>query len=126
MRKRLNANAKLCVVSVAAAWMMLTVSRALGEDAAGYFVHIDPVTGKPTAPTPGTVAVPLDARTRYALSTSFAGLQRTPSPVPGGGYMINLQGRFQHGHVAIKDKRSGVLVPCLSGIPHDHDFEPTP
>jgi len=114
------------VVVAAATLTLLPISNAPAEDTAGFVVHIDPVTGKPTAPAPGVFPVMLDAKTRYAFSTSFEGLERQSSTVPGGGFFVDLEGRFQHGYVAAGDNLGAVKVPCISGIPHDEDYVWTP
>lgn len=47
------------------------------------------------------------------LSTSGEGLVVEPSPVPGGGQMIDLQGRFQHAATATVAGPDSVIVECL-------------
>jgi len=111
------------VVVAAATWTVLPVSNAPAEeDTAGFVVYIDPETGEPTVPSPGALPVQLNAKTRYAFSSSFEGLKRTSSPVPGGGITLHLEGRFQHGYVAAGDGGGGLKLPCISGIPHDEDY----
>jgi hypothetical protein len=51
-------------------------------------VRIDPATGKPFLGN-----VPLSPELENAISTSSEGLQEVPSP--GGGTMVDLQGRFR-------------------------------
>jgi hypothetical protein len=59
-------------------------------------IHVDPQTGAVIpAPAPGTAPLELSAQERNALSTSHEGLTEVQSSVPGGGYSIDLQGRFQ-------------------------------
>lgn len=89
--------------------------------AAGYVVHIDPETGKPTAASPGTVPLVVDAELRNALSTSSEGLVEVPSPVPGGGMMVDLQGRFQNTFVAAVGESGHIGASCLSSLPHDDE-----
>lgn len=71
-------------------------SSAVLEGASGIIIHIDPRTGvilkKPAA---GTVPLRLTPQLLNAISTSHEGLVVVPSPVPGGGFKIDLQGRFQ-------------------------------
>jgi hypothetical protein len=50
-----------------------------------------------------------------AVSTSSQGLVETPSPVPGGGTMVDLQGRFQNAMTMQIDEHGNVTAPCLSG-----------
>ena len=58
--------------------------------------YVDPQTGVVReGPAPGTVPPPLSPQEQNALSTSTEGLVQVPSPVPGGGVMLDLQGRFQ-------------------------------
>jgi hypothetical protein len=58
-------------------------------------VYIDPQTGEFI--TPEEAAVPPDERLEppASSSTSHEGLVEEPSPVPGGGIMVDLKGRFQ-------------------------------
>ena len=66
----------------------------------GMRVYIDPVTGKPTAPPPGSVVTqPADGG---HLSTSSQGLAE--EVVPGKGVRLNLQGRFQSSTTATVGK----------------------
>lgn len=50
-----------------------------------------------------------------AVSTSSQGLVETPSPVPGGGVMVDLQGRFQNAMTMQIDEHGNVTAPCVSG-----------
>src|SRR5262245_57755342 len=64
--------------------------------AAGMTVHVDPQTGAlRREPAAGTAPLQLSPQLQNALSTSHQGLVETPSPVPGGGIKVDLQGRFQ-------------------------------
>jgi hypothetical protein len=80
----------------------VAVRPALSEEepsapAAGMKIHIDPKTGTfSKEPAPGTVPLQLSPQEMNALSTSHQGLVEVPSPVPGGGMMLNVQGRFQN------------------------------
>jgi hypothetical protein len=63
--------------------------------AQGMIGSIDPSTGEirqTPAPGPGLVLSPQELN---AASTSHEGLREVPSDRPGGGYRIDLQGRFQ-------------------------------
>jgi hypothetical protein len=63
---------------------------------AGMIIYIDPQTGAIRQdPAPGTLPLELSPQERNAMSTSHEGLVEVPSTVPGGGVMIDLQGRFQ-------------------------------
>ncbi|MDH3197723.1 MAG: hypothetical protein OEO21_05730 [Candidatus Krumholzibacteria bacterium] len=91
-----------------------------GPAASGMVVHIDPATGEFVEPRDGTVPVALDKEMLDALSTSAEGLVETPSPVPGGGVMVDLRGRFHSTHVAVVDGEGGLSATCHSGEPHAH------
>jgi hypothetical protein len=75
---------------------------------AGMVTHIDPVTGKPTTPPAGTELDGLGG----AINQSGEGLVEEDSPVPGGGKMADLQGRFQHATV-VKSDSDSVHVECV-------------
>lgn len=82
--------------------------------AAGYVVHIDPATGRVAEPSLSTVPITIDEEWSNRLSTSSQGLVETPSPVPGGGTMVDLQGRFQNAFVAAVDDTGLVGASCIS------------
>ena len=53
-----------------------------------------------------------------ALSTSSEGLVEEKSPVPGGGTMVNLQGRFQNAMTIEQGAKGNVIsAPCITGTP---------
>ena len=61
---------------------------------AGMIVNVDPQTGQILpAPAPGTPAPQMTPADQNRMSTSFQGLVERPAP--GGGFMVDLQGRFQ-------------------------------
>jgi hypothetical protein len=69
---------------------------AVPKGASGMIIHIDPQTGElRKAPASDTVPLQLSPQERNAFSTSHQGLVEMPSPVPGGGVKLDLQGRFQ-------------------------------
>jgi hypothetical protein len=70
--------------------------------------HIDPVTGERTTVPAGDAAAQLGDR----VDTSDEGLVEKPSPVPGGGMMIELDGRFQNAAVVSADSDS-VKAECV-------------
>lgn len=77
------------------------------EAAGGIVVYIDPVTGAILeAPAPGSISLPLTSALREELSTSAAGLEQVR--LPGGGVIVDLQGRFQSPLIATIDA-SGVI-----------------
>jgi hypothetical protein len=54
-----------------------------------------------------------------ALSTSSEGLVEEKNDV-GGGYMVNLQGRFQNAMIMTVDENGKTIsAPCVSGSPDD-------
>ena len=85
-----------------------------------------------TGPEPGTVAAPAPGAAGLiattgdgdpaaaakalagdpALDTSPEGLVEEPSPVPGGGVMIDLQGRFQNRATATASDSDSVVIDC--------------
>ena len=58
-------------------------------------VHIDPETGEFVTPEEQIVAPEDRLAPSSKYSISHEGLEETPSPVPGGGTMVDLKGRFQ-------------------------------
>lgn len=63
---------------------------------AGLTVHVDPKTGEFVAtPAPGTPPLSLTPEEKEAFSTSHQGLVEVPVTKPGGGYKLDLKGRFQ-------------------------------
>ena len=86
------------------------------EGASGMRIYRDPVTGEfgdPPVEAPAQVSVPPDD----ALSTSSEGLVETPSPVPGGGVMIDLQGRFRSPLIATQDAEGKITIQHLPSGP---------
>jgi hypothetical protein len=82
------------------------------EGAADMRIYRNPVTGElggPPAEAPDQVSLPPDD----ALSTSSEGLVETPSPVPGGGSMVDLQGRFRSPLTATQDAEGKVMIQHL-------------
>ena len=118
----------LSAITAAAAWGLqfhAPAGHSAGDAApvpamTGMVVHVDPVTGEFVEPRDGTVPVALDKETLNSLSTSAEGLAETPSPVPGGGVMVDLRGRFQSTHVAVVDGDGQLSATCHSGTPHTH------
>jgi hypothetical protein len=75
-------------------------------------IYLDPETGEPRdLPTEAMdqVSLPPDD----ALSTSSEGLVETPSPVPGGGVKLDLQGRFRSPLIATRDAKGKVTIQHL-------------
>lgn len=74
---------------------------------AGQWVHIDPKTGARVVP-PAAVAVPAP---HPAFSTSHEGL--VEQPAPGGGVMVDLQGRFRSAATATVGADGHAAVDCV-------------
>ena len=93
-------------------------SVAVPEGASGMTIYIDPETGAfLKEPAPGHEPLQLTPQLQNALSTSDSGLVEVPSPVPGGGVMIDLQGRFQSPLVGTIDANGKVKMQHLNETP---------
>lgn len=92
---------------------------AVPEDASGMRVHVDPQTGAILPePAPGTRPLQLTPQEQNTLSTSHEGLVEVPSPLPGGGVKLDLQGRFQSPLIGTIDANGKVKIEHL-GEPHE-------
>ena len=90
---------------------------AVPSGASGIVIYIDPRTGAiRKEPAPGTVPLQLSAEIQNALSTSHQGLVAVPSSVPGGGMIINLQGRFQSPLLATIDADGKLKIQHLHNL----------
>ena len=85
--------------------------------ASNLVVTVDPGTGRLRPASAGEIEDLLDEDLQKALSTSVEDLVAVESPLPGGGVMIDLQGRFQSVQVATidADGKLQVEVHCLAG-----------
>lgn len=92
-------------------------ARPSAAAAAGYVVHIDPVEGRLASRPHDAPAEMWDEEMRNRLSTSSQGLVEVPSPIPGGGTMVELQGRFQHAFVASVDDSGHAGASCVATAP---------
>jgi hypothetical protein len=75
-------------------------------------IYRDPVTGElgdPPAEAPDQISLP----PADALSTSSEGLVETPSPMPDGGVMVDLQGRFRSPLIATQDAEGKITIQHL-------------
>lgn len=92
-------------------------SQVISPGGAGQVVYVDPVTGEilphPPEGTLGRV-IELHRRAQEMLSHSEAGLVQKPAP--GGGVMVDLQGRFQVLTVATMTDDGAVRTHCLGGV----------
>ena len=73
------------------------------QESPGMRAYIDPVTGELGVPPVWEAPSPEALAPGAAFSTSSEGLVETPSPVPGGGVMMRLQGRFRSPSTATLD-----------------------
>ena len=80
---------------------------------AGYVVHFDK-SGNIVAETTPQDQAEFNAELNQVINTSQEGLTEKPSPVAGGGTMINLQGRFESAATATYDQNGKLHVPCLT------------
>lgn len=88
----------------------------VSEVAGGIVVYIDPVTGAILeAPAPGSIGLPLTSALLQELSTSSAGLDQVP--IPGGGVIVDLRGRFQSPLIATIDAQGAIRTQHLEELP---------
>ena len=73
-------------------------------------VYIDPETGEYTTPPAPEVPAARKLPSPAALSTSHEGLEEQPSPVPGGGTLVDLKGRFRSPLVATIDSNGKTKI----------------
>jgi len=78
---------------------------------AGLVARLDSTAGRPADESPGALAEPAGV-----FATSAEGLVEVASPGPGGGTMVDLQGRFQYAAVAVADSDTAAAV-CLPAAP---------
>jgi hypothetical protein len=77
-------------------------------------VYLDPDTGRLLRkPPPGAPVITLSPEEFNMLSTSDAGLVEVP--LPDGGYMLDLQGRFRHMAVATVADDGSIVIQEVSG-----------
>lgn len=86
------------------------------SSAHGMKAYKDPVTGKFTTPPPGAVEH-TDIPEQRGLFDAQEPLKAKPSPVPGGGIEIDLQGRFQSYTKATKGADGKISIECNVGKP---------
>lgn len=84
---------------------------------AGRRVYIDPATGRPSSgPPPIPPGQARRPEVANALSTSSEGLREVPVPLPGGGVMVDLQGRFRSQVTATVQADGTVALNCGPGM----------
>ncbi len=90
---------------------MTSASALVPQGRAGQWINVDPRTGARVAPSVAIVPGP-------AFSTSHAGL--VEETAPGGGVMINLQGRFRSAATATVGTDGKATVDCVPpGTAHE-------
>lgn len=95
----------------------VTPAAVASEKAPGFVVHIDPITGEfLPGPPAGAVTPPKAAETAKVPPPQFF---EVPSPVPGGGVMIDLQGHFRTPLVATIDADGKVTLKHETTMPAD-------
>lgn len=83
-------------------------------EAAGFRVYLDPETGRFVPEPPAGAEVEPDVATAEAVSTRSVDLVEQPSPVPGGGMMLDLQGRFQNAIEMSVDASGALSSDCAT------------
>jgi hypothetical protein len=73
-------------------------------------VYIDPQTGEFITSEEAEVLPEERLTPSAAYSTFHEGLEERPSPVPGGGTMVDLKGRFQSPLTVTIDSSGGVKI----------------
>ncbi len=88
----------------------------------GMRAYVDPETGELTVP-PDDVRAAEAAAAAAAFSTSHEGLVEVPSPVPGGGVMLDLKGRFRSPLTATLSADGKVTMAHVPCVPASRDGE---
>lgn len=81
--------------------------------APGYRIQLD-FNGQITEEASPADAAELKKALDQMVNTSSAGLVEVPSPVSGGGTMIDLRGRFQTSAAAVVDADGHLTAPCVT------------
>jgi hypothetical protein len=104
----------LCAEATEAAANPLPVQKPMAAPqipAAGLSVYIDPQTGAILKePAPATQPLQLSPEEQRAMSTSHDGLVEVPASVPGGGYKLDLQGRFMNSLIGTVDANGKIRI----------------
>lgn len=101
---------------LAAAFLAGGAPPALAQEAparSGQRVYIDPQTGRPSVPPPGTVTIPSEEAAGADLRYSGKGLVVEQSTVPGGGTLVRLNGRFRQEIRAHVRPDGTVVTECV-------------
>jgi hypothetical protein len=100
----------------------VTVPNAASEGGAGMKVYTDPKTGAIIPePAPDSETLVLPPQLQESFSTSSEGLVQIPSPEPGGGVKLDLQGRFQSPLIATFDSDGKLRMEHQGTLPHAGD-----
>jgi len=92
-----------------------TAGAMASENAPGFVVHINPITGEiPPGPPAGALTPPQAAETAKVPAPQFF---TVPSAVPGGGVMVDLQGHFLTPLVATIDADGKVTLKHETTMP---------
>ena len=95
----------------------MTPAAVARENAPGFVVHIDPITGEILpGPSAGALTPPKAAETAKMPAPQFFA---APSSVPGGGVVIDLQGHFRTPLVATIDADGKMTLKHETPIPAD-------
>ena len=80
--------------------------------ASGMVIYRDPVTGEIGVPPPGAIPEPpvTDRAPRGEL-------REVPSPVPGGGWKVDLGDRFLHSTSVTRGADGQIVTDCVPGSP---------
>ncbi|MCW5550839.1 MAG: hypothetical protein KIS67_01605 [Verrucomicrobiae bacterium] len=100
-----------------AATVESVVTTPTAAASAGRRVYMDPATGRPSSgPPPIPPGLARFPEVANALSTSSEGLRELPVPIPGGGVMVDLQGRFRSLVTATVNADGTVGLNCGRGM----------
>ena len=95
---------------------------AVPVGASGMKIHIDPKTGAfLEEPAPDQTSLELSPQLQNTFSTSHEGLVEMPSSEPGGGVMLDLQGRFQSPLIGTINTDGKVKMQHPNEMPEPHD-----
>ncbi len=80
----------------------------------GVKIYLDPVTGKPSMPPAGKKPTSSVFSSDAKMNTSSRGL--IEQSAPGGGTMVDLQGRFQSSTKATVNKDGSIVIEHLPTV----------
>lgn len=104
-----HARRSVAAVLVLGVWFALSTEPVFAQNTqtqAGVRAYVDPETGELTAPPPDQeIRPPAQAS---VLQQGDRGLVEQPAPT--GGFMVDLEGRFQAPLIAVPDQNGGVSI----------------